>query len=77
MTQEEAWNSKYREVLAFILREKRNPSKYDSEERGRYCTWLRHNRKLFNAGELKSERVEKFKELLALTEVYRRKNQWK
>ena len=76
MTQEEAWNSKYREVLAFILREKRNPSKYDSEERGAYCNWLRHNRKLYNAGEMKAERVEKFRELMALMEENKHKKQY-
>ena len=77
MTQDELWQSKWQEVMTFILREKRNPSKYVPQERGAYCNWLRHNKKLFNSGELKPERVEKFKELLALAEVYRRKNQWK
>ena len=38
--------------------------------------WLKANRKAMNADGLKPERVEKFKELLALTEVYRRKNQY-
>ena len=76
MTQEEAWNSKYREVVAFIEREHRNPSRYNAEERGLYCNWIKHNKKLYKAGELKSERVEKFRELLALMERWRRKNQY-
>ena len=76
MTQEEAWLKKYKEVVDFINANKRNPSRYDDTERGLYVNWLRHNKKLFNAGEMKLERVEKFKELLALTEVYRRKNQY-
>ena len=76
MTQEEAWNSKYQEVVAFIEREHRNPSRYNAEERGLYCNWLKHNRKLYKAGELKSERVEKFRELLALMDRWRRKNQY-
>lgn len=76
MTQDEIWNNKYREVVAFIETHKRNPSKYDPQERGRYGTWLKHNRKLYNAGELKADRAERFKELLALTEKYRRKNQY-
>lgn len=76
MTQEEKWMARYNEVMAFILREKRNPSKYDAEERGLYGNWLRHNRKLFNAGELKQERVERFQELLELSERYRHKNQY-
>ena len=76
MTQDEIWKKKYDEVVAFIKKNKRNPSKYDAEERGLYVNWLRHNRKLYNAGELKPERIAMFKELLALTEVYRRKNQY-
>ena len=76
MTQEERWIAKYNEVLTFIETNKRNPSKYDAEERGEYCTWLKHNRKQMNAGTLKPERVGKFKELLALCEQYKHKNQW-
>ena len=76
MTQDQLWLAKYQEVVSFIETNKRNPSRYDDEERGLYCNWLRHNKKLFNSGEMKPERVEKFKELLALTEVYRRKNQY-
>lgn len=76
MTQDEAWMRKYEEVVAFILREKRNPSRYDAEERGMYVNWLRHNRKLYNAGEMKGERVALFEELLNLSEQYKRKNQW-
>jgi len=76
MTQDEIWNNKYKEVVAFIETNKRNPSKYNPEERGLYLNWLRHNRKLYNAGELKPERVARFRELLALSERYRRKNQF-
>ena len=76
MTQEEAWQLKYNEVVAFIKTHHRNPSRYNAEERGLYCNWLKHNRKLYKAGELKQERVEKFRELLALMERWRRKNQY-
>ena len=76
MTQDEKWVTKYNEVVTFIERNKRNPSKYDAEERGGYYTWLKHNRKQMNAGKLKPERVAAFKELLALSEQYRRKNQY-
>lgn len=54
--------------MDFITANKRNPSKYDAEERGKYGNWLRHNRKLMNAGEMKEERVTMFKELIALSE---------
>ena len=76
MTQEEAWNSKYQEVVAFIEREHRNPSRYNAEERGKYCNWLKHNRKLYNNGEMKGERVPLFEELLRLSEEHRHKNQY-
>ena len=77
MTQDEKWQQKYEEVMAFIKANKRNPSRHDDQERYRYCNWIKHNRKLYNAGELKQERVEQFKELLALAERYKRVNQWK
>lgn len=76
MTQEERWLKRYNEIVAFIQKNKRNPSRYDVEERGRYCNWLKHQRKIFNAGGLKPERRERFEKLMKLSEVYRRKNQY-
>ena len=76
MDQETRWLTRYNEVKEFIEREHRNPSKYRLEEHD-MLNWLKANRKKLNADGLKPERVEKFKELLALTEVYRRKNQYK
>lgn len=68
MTQDEAWIQKYNEVVAFIETNKRNPSKHSDEERGQYLNWIKHNRKLYAAGEMKEERVEKFRELIVLCE---------
>lgn len=76
MIQDEKWLLKYNEVVAFIENNKRNPSKHDDEERGQYLNWLKHNRKLYTAGEMKPERVELFQKLLDLCEQYRRKNQY-
>lgn len=76
MTQDERWIIRYNEVICFIDANHRNPSKHDEEERGKYLNWIKANRKALNAGKMKPERVEKFKELLALTEQYRRKNQY-
>ena len=75
MTQDEAWKKSYDEVMSFITENVRNLSKYNREERRLY-TWLKHQRKVMNAGEMKEERVETFKELLELSERYRRKNQY-
>lgn len=76
MTQDERWIVRYNEVVRFIETNKRNPSRYDEEERGKYLNWIKANRKAMNAGKMKPERVEKFRKLLEMTEQYRRKNQY-
>lgn len=76
MDQETRWLARYNEVKTFIESNYRNPSKYVAEERGQYLNWIKHNRKLFAAGELKPDRVEKFKVLLALIEENKRVNQY-
>ena len=76
MTQEERWNTNYEAVLAFIKENGRNLSKYNLEERRLY-TWVKHQRKVMNAGELKEPRLSRFQELLAICELNRRKNQYK
>lgn len=76
MTQDDRWLAKYNEVKNFIKTNHRNPSKYDAEERGKYCNWIRHNRKLYNSGELKEDRMQMFKVLLELGEENKHKNQY-
>lgn len=76
MTQDEKWLEKYNELVTFIETNKRNPSKHSDEERGKYLNWMKHNRKLYAAGVLKEDRIEKFKELMELSEKYKRKNQY-
>ena len=76
MTQDERWLEKYKEVKDFIEKNQRNPSKHDDKERGRYLNWLKHNRKLYAAGEMKEDRRMKFMVLMELSEKYRRKNQY-
>lgn len=76
MTQDERWLERYHEVVLFIENNKRNPSKHDDEERGRYLNWIKHNRKLYAVELLKEDRVEKFKELMELSEKYRHANQY-
>jgi hypothetical protein len=75
MDQETRWLGRYNEVVKFIETNKRNPSKHRIEEHD-MLNWLKANRKALNAGKLKEERVGKFKELLALMEIYKRKNQY-
>jgi hypothetical protein len=76
MTQDERWNIRYNEMKRFIETNHRNPSRHRIEEHD-MLNWVKHQRKLMNAGEMKLERVEKFKRLLELSEQYRHVNQWK
>ena len=75
MKQDERWNLRYQEVRDFITANHRNPSKHRIEEHD-MLNWLKANRKVLNAGKMKSERVEKFRKLLELTEQYKRKNHY-
>lgn len=76
MTQDERWLLKFNEVRDFMEKNKRNPSRYDDNERGLYCNWIKHNKKLMKAGELKTNRVELFEKVLDLCERYKRVNQY-
>ena len=76
MTQDERWMIKFKEVADFIQTNHRNPSRYNPEERYKYGNWIKHNKKLLKAGEMKDERVELFEKLLALCEEYKRVNQY-
>ena len=75
MTQDEHWLKMYQEVVDFIETNKRNPSKYIPEEK-LMTHFLKRGRKQLNAGELIEPRLSKFKELLALVEEHKRRNQW-
>ena len=75
MTQEERWLTRYNEVVDFIESNHRNPSRHRIEEHD-MLNWVKQQRKLVNAGALRPERMEKYRELLELGEKYRRVNQY-
>ena len=75
MTQDEKWMVRYEEVVNFIEANHRNPSKHRVEEH-LMLNWVKQQRKLVNAGELKPGRVELFNKLLELSEKFKRVNQW-
>jgi hypothetical protein len=75
MTQDERWNKRYQDVMEFLEKNHRNPSRHRLEEHD-MLNWLKANRKALNAGKMKADRVEKFRKLLEMTEQYRRKNQY-
>lgn len=75
MTQDERWIANWVSVMDFMEANKRRPSKFVDEERG-MRNWWKHQQKLLNAGELKTDRFEKFNQLLELGEKYKHKNQY-
>lgn len=75
MTKDELWIAKWREVIDFMETNHRNPSKHRIEEH-LMLNWIKHNRKLMNAGELKEDRLELFRRMLEMGEKYKRVNQY-
>lgn len=75
MDQDTRWLTRYNEVVEFINTNHRNPSRHRIEEHD-MLNWIKANRKKMNAGKLKAERIEIFRELLATMEQYKRKNQY-
>ncbi len=75
MTQDEKWLTRYKEVMAFIEANHRNPSKHRIEEHD-MLNWVKANRKVMNAGKMEEPRLSQFMELLELSNKYKRKNQY-
>ena len=71
MTQDARWLTRYNEVRDFMDKSHRNPSKHRVEEH-LMLNFIKHNRKLLNAGKMKPEIVEM---LQALMEECKRCNQ--
>lgn len=76
MTQDERWLVKYNEVMGFMEKNHRNPSRHRLDEHD-MLNWLKANRKTMSAGKLKPVRVELFERLLALVEENKHVNQYK
>ena len=59
MTQDDRWLARYNEVMGFITREHRNPSRHRIEEHD-MLNWVKANRKVLNAGRMKEPRLGMF-----------------
>lgn len=70
MDQETRWLKRSNEVMEFMEREHRKPSKYNLEKILMFH-FIHHNKKLYNSGVLNETRVEAFEKLLALCEKYK------
>ena len=49
MTQDDCWMIRYKEVVEFMEREHRKPSKYNLEKKLMFH-FIHHNKKLYNSG---------------------------
>ena len=74
MTQEERWQVQYEQMMVFMEKNHRRPSKYKLEEHD-MLNWFKSNKKMMNKGVFPEERLERFRKLLELAEKYRRLNQ--
>ena len=75
MTQDERWLKQYDDVMGFLVKNHRNPSRHRLEEHD-MINWVKQQRKLNNKGDLKTERAEMLERLLSLWEEYKRVNQY-
>ena len=76
MAQIDRWRNRYQDVMDFMEKNQRNPSRHRLEEHD-MLNWVKQQRKLKNKGELKAERAEMLERLLSLWEGYKRVNQYK
>lgn len=76
VTQDERWDIHYAQVMGFMQREQRRPSKYVPAERA-LLNWVKYNKKILARGEFLPERASRFRHLLSVAEQLRRKNQYK
>ena len=70
MTQDEKWQLKYEQMMAFMKDNHRRPSKHRLEEHD-MLNWFKAT------NELSEDRLEKFNTLQEVAEKYRRLNQYK
>lgn len=72
--QDHNWNLKYKEVMDYMVKYRRRPSKHRLEEHN-MLSWVKHNKKLMATGKMKTDRIERFNHLLEQAEKFRRVNQ--
>ena len=75
MSQDERWQKQYDDVMEFLAKNHRYPSRHRLEEHDMF-NWVKQQRKLKNKGDLKAERAEMLERLLSLWEEYKRVNQY-
>lgn len=75
MKSEHNWQQHYNEIITFMEKNKRRPSKHRLEDHAMF-DWIKYNKKRMARGLMPEHRVEQFKRLLRLSESMTRKNQY-
>ena len=75
MTQDKRWIKQYDDVMEFLAKNHRNPSRHRIEEHD-MLNWVKQQRKMKNKGDLRADREEMFERLLSLWEGCKRVNQY-
>ena len=73
--QDDLWNQKWQAYKDFMVKNKRRPSKHRAEDMVLF-DWFKHSKKLLKRGQMKAERITKFKQLLSEAENLPRFNQF-
>ena len=74
MKQDERWQKRYDEVMDYMLRFKRRPSKHRIEDH-LMLNWIKYNKKMKARGKMPEERITLFNKLLEVADKYRKVNQ--
>lgn len=73
--QDDLWNQKWQAYKDFMAKNKRRPSKHHAEDLVLF-DWFKHSKKLLKRGQMKADRIAKFKKLLSEAENLPRFNQF-
>ncbi len=74
--QDDLWNQKWQAYKDFMVKNKRRPSKHRAEDLVLF-DWFNHSKKLLKRGQMKADRVAKFKQLLSEADNLPRKNNYR
>lgn len=74
--QDDLWNQKWQAYKDFMVKNKRRPSKHRAEDLVLF-DWFKHSKKLLKRGQMKADRIAKFKQLLSETDNLPHKNNYR
>lgn len=72
---DEKWQTMYCQIMAFMKKNKRRPSKHFVEDRT-MSNWIKYNKKRYSRGLMDECHIKKFEKLLATAQSYYHTNQY-